>query len=249
MKNPDQPIPEVLRNLKGKYYKTFVKRISAKSGHLLKIESDRKLIARLQAELERLSFKFRAIFDNSNSYYIILDRQLSILDYNKASLHFIKKLFNKRLKIGDSILGFLHPSSIKMVTENCEKSFNGEKYAVEKRIRHQDNLITWWCFEFSPAFDLKGHVTGAVLIANDITKRKAFEEKIRSQHKKLMDICVMQSHEVRGPVSTIMGLMSLIKDSNYEPEREYLMLLELTADQLDKNIREIVDLASDNLRV
>jgi PAS domain S-box-containing protein len=245
MKKPDQPIPIVLQNLKSKYYKTLIRRVSVKSAHLIKPDRDKKLIVKLQAELKRISFKFRAIFDSSNSYYIILDKQLNILDYNKASFLFIKKLFNKKMILGDSILNFLHPSSVKMVIENCDRSFLGENFTVERKIRYENSGTTWWSFEFSPAADLRGNITGVVFNANDITKRKAYEEKVLSQHKKLMDISALQSHGIRGPVSTIMGLMSLIKEDNYKPDRECLLLMEITADQLDKNIREIVDYAND----
>jgi PAS domain S-box-containing protein len=249
MKKYDQPIPIALRNFKSKYYRTLIRRVSAKSVNLLKPDSDKKLIIKLRAEIERISFKFRAIFDNSNSYYIILDKHLNILDYNKASSLFIKKLFNKKMIIGESILNFLHPASSKMLTENCERSFAGEKFIIEKKIRNQDGGITWWAFEFSPAANLRGNITGVVFNANDITKRKAYEEKILSQHKRLMEISDLHSHGIRGPVSTIMGLMSLIKDENYEPPREYLYLLEITTDLLDKNIREIVVRASDGLGI
>ena len=169
-------MPITLQNLKSKYYKTLIRRVSVKSAHLIKPDKDKKLIVKLQAELKHLSFKFRAIFDSSNSYYIILDKQMNILDYNKASFLFIKKLFNKRMIIGDSILNFLHPSSVKMVTENCDRSFSGEKFIIERKIRYQNNNITWWSFEFSPATDLKENITGVVFNANDITKRKDYEE-------------------------------------------------------------------------
>jgi PAS domain S-box-containing protein len=249
MKNHDQPIPIVFQNLKSKYYKTIIKRVSAKSANLVKPDRDKKLIVKLRAEIKRISFKLRAVFDSSNSYFIILDKQLNILDYNKASFHFIKRLFNKNMVVGDSIFNFIHQSSAKMVNENCERSFAGEKFIIERKVRYQDSSITWWSFEFSPATDLRGNITGVVFNANDVTKRKAYEEKILSQHKKLVDISVMQSHEIRGPASTIMGLMSLIKENDYEPDRECLLLMEITADQLDKNIREIVDRANDDLNI
>jgi len=238
--------PMAFSHLKSKYYKTLVSRVSSKTAHLTKPEKDQKIIDRLRAELEYVSFKFRTIFDHSHSYYIILNREMIILDYNKASLQFVKKLFGKKMVIGDSILNFLHPSSVKMVTDNCNRAFAGERSVVEKRICYPDESIGWWSFEFSPATSLRGRITGLVFNANDITKRKAYEEKIRSQHKKLLEIASMQSHEIRGPVSTIMGLMSLIKEGNYQSDKEYLLLLEITADQLDKNIRDIVERAGDD---
>jgi PAS domain S-box-containing protein len=235
-----------LGHLRSKYYKTFRRRVSSKTGHLLKADRDEKIIARLRAELKSLSFKFRSVFDHSHSYYIILDKEMNIIDFNKASQQFVKRLFGKKMIIGESILNFLHPSSAKMVTENCNRAFGGEKFIIERKISYLDNSVTHWSLEFSPATNLRGNITGLVFNANDITKRKAYEERIRSQHKKLVEIAAMQSHEIRGPVSTIMGLMSLIKDADRQDSKEYLLLLETTTELLDKNIREIVDRAGDD---
>jgi len=237
--------PITLSPVNSKYYGTFRHRISAKIGHLERPESDNKLVARLQAELKSLSFKFRSVFDNSHSYFIILDTEMNILDFNRASLRLIKKLFGKKMIVGDNILNFIHPSSVKIITESCERAFTGKKFKIEKMISYQDDCNTWWSFEFSPAYNLRGNITGLVFNANDITKRKEYEEKIRRQHQKLEEISVMQSHEIRGPVSTIMALMSLIKEDKYDTGKEYLMLLETTANMLDQNIREIVERAND----
>jgi PAS domain S-box-containing protein len=238
--------PIVLKNLRSKYYKTFVRRVAAKAGHLPKPETDKKIIARLQAEIESLSFKFRSIFDSSRSYYIILDIEMNIIDFNRASSRLVKKLFGKKMVIGDNMQNFLHPSSTKIITESCVKALTGEKIIIERKISYPDCAASWWSFEFSPAKNLRGRIKGLVFNANDITKRKAFEDKITLQHKKLMQISAMHSHEIRGPVSTIMGLMSLIKEDDYASDREYLLLLETTTEQLDRNIRDIVNRANDD---
>jgi PAS domain S-box-containing protein len=235
-----------LRRLRPPHYKTWRQRIAVKVGNLTKPEADQKLITRLQNQVERLSFKFRSVFDSSHSYFIILDKEREILDFNRASFRLVKKMFGNKMVIGNSIHDFLHPSSAKIVTDSCNRALAGEKFTIERKIGYENSGITWWSFEFSPATDLRGNITGLVFNANDITKRKAYEDRIKSQHKKLMEISSMQSHEIRGPVSTIMGLMQIIKEENYKPDKMYLLLLELTTEQLDKNIREIIDLANDN---
>jgi PAS domain S-box-containing protein len=236
--------PLALKNVRLKYYKTFVGRVAAKAGHLERPATGKKLIAKLRAEIDFLSFKFRSVFDSSRSYYIILDRAMNIIDFNRASYFFVKRLFGKKMVAGDHILDFIHPSSAGMVTEGCNKAIAGEKFTIERRIAYTNKVITWWLFEFSPASDSKGDIVGLVFNANDITKRKAYEQKIALQYKKLGEIAAIQSHEIRGPVCTIMGLMSLIKGADYPPDREYLELLEITTTMLDKNIHDIIDLAN-----
>src|SRR5665213_2183990 len=102
----------------------------------------KKLIASLRAEIDRLSFKFRSVFDSTRSYYIILDWEMNVVDFNRASFFFVKRLFGKRMVIGDNILDFLHPSSAKMITENCQKAFAGEKIILERKIVYTDKVIT-----------------------------------------------------------------------------------------------------------
>jgi len=238
--------PIALRRLRPPYYKTLKPRIAAKTGNLPKPETDQKLIARLQNQIERISFKFRSVFDSSHSYFIILDQDMKILDFNRASFRLVKKLFGNKMVVGEDIVDFLHPSSAKMITDSCDRALAGEKFTIERKISYENCGVTWWSFEFSPATDLRGNITGLVFNANDITKRKAYENRIKLQHKKLMEISSMQSHEIRGPVCTIMGLMQMIKEDNYKPDKMYLLLLELTTEQLDKNIRDIVDLAYDD---
>jgi len=234
-----------VNNARAKYYPSFHQRVTANTRRLLKPDADQKLITKLTADIQFLAYKFSAVFDSSKSYFIILDRKMNIVDYNKASLRLVKKLFGKKMVIGEHILNFLHPGSAKTILSGCDKALNGETVSLERSIACLDNKTSWWSFEFSPAMDLKENITGLVFNAIDITKRKANEAKVLSQRKILAKISQIQSHEIRGPVCTIMGLMSLIKESDYEPNREYLLLLETTADILNENIREIVGLAND----
>jgi len=237
-------IPPII-NIRAKYYRTLRQRIIAKTPQLSKSDKDQQVIKRLQTEIKLLSFKFRAVFDRTDSYFIILDLKMNIVDCNKAASRLIKKLFGKKMIVGENITNFLHPSSANTITESCDRAFSGKKHTIEREVGYLDNKTTWWSFDFSPAKNLRGKITGLIFNANDITRRKAYEAKVLSQREKLMEIASIQSHQVRGPVCTIMALMSLIKDNGYEADREYLLLLETTTDLLDNNIRDIVKISSD----
>jgi GAF domain-containing protein len=63
---------------------------------------------------------------------------------------------------------------------------------------------------------------------------------LKEQNSALTEIARIQSHEIRLPVSSIMGVMQLIKDADYHPEAEHLQLLEQSVNQLDEKIRLIV---------
>jgi GAF domain-containing protein len=65
-------------------------------------------------------------------------------------------------------------------------------------------------------------------------------DQIARQNKVLLDIAFIQSHEFRGPLSTIMGLMNAIKDEEYQSPREYLELMDEAIQTLDEKIHIVV---------
>ncbi|HXH98989.1 MAG TPA: PAS domain S-box protein [Sphingobacteriaceae bacterium] len=78
----------------------------------------------------------------------------------------------------------------------------------------------------------------------DITERKKQEYKVGAQHNRLKEIAQIQSHEIRGPVSSIIGILALMRD-NYNGNKEYLVMMETAVKQLDEKIRTIVKYTED----
>lgn len=65
-------------------------------------------------------------------------------------------------------------------------------------------------------------------------------KQLKKQNSVLREIARIESHELRQPVASIMGLMMLIKEDPGVPEPEYLELLDQSVNQLDERIRRIV---------
>lgn len=65
-------------------------------------------------------------------------------------------------------------------------------------------------------------------------------EQVATQNKALMDIAFVQSHEFRGPLSSIMGVMNMIKEEGYNSSKEYLLLLDEAISKLDEKIHMVV---------
>ncbi|MCD6013071.1 MAG: sensory histidine kinase AtoS [Flavipsychrobacter sp.] len=64
--------------------------------------------------------------------------------------------------------------------------------------------------------------------------------QVELQNKALKDIAFIQSHEFRGPLSTIMGLMNIIKDEDYASPKEHLVVMEGYIAKLDEKIIKVV---------
>ncbi|MCI4669411.1 MAG: PAS domain S-box protein [Bacteroidia bacterium] len=95
----------------------------------------------------------------------------------------------------------------------------------------------------APVFDDEGQLLGVMGIARDISTLKDQLEKLEVQNKLLRNIAWMQSHEVRAPLSNIMGLISLMEGdenvSREELEFIYKKVLQ-EAHSLDNIIRKII---------
>ena len=66
-------------------------------------------------------------------------------------------------------------------------------------------------------------------------------EHIETQKSILMDIAHIQSHEIRGPIATILGLMQLFNyDDVSDPNKELIAGVHTTILKLDEEVKNIV---------
>jgi len=81
---------------------------------------------------------------------------------------------------------------------------------------------------------------GYISIQTVVTERKKNEKQMIEQNDALREIARITSHEVRSPLSSILGLVNLIKSDLEVAEREECMsLLRESARQLDTLIHRI----------
>lgn len=69
---------------------------------------------------------------------------------------------------------------------------------------------------------------------------------LKKQNETLSEIARIQSHELRLPVSSILGVMEIINDEKTDLNPEYLDLLNQSVNQLDEKIRMIVAHANES---
>ena len=81
-----------------------------------------------------------------------------------------------------------------------------------------------------------------LIVANNITDRKKAQDKLVTQNKRLREISQLSSHDLRGPVASILGLVSLFDESNVDISlnNQIVKHLEICAKDLDKVIHAIV---------
>ena len=81
-----------------------------------------------------------------------------------------------------------------------------------------------------------------LIVANNITERRKAEDKLMTQNKQLREIAQLSSHDLRGPVASMLGLVSLFDKSNVDVNlnKQIIQHLEVCAKDMDKVIHTIV---------
>ncbi len=142
----------------------------------------------------------------------------------------------------NSFIALSHPDDREYVNDKMNaiiktKEFSEFYYRIianntEKRIRVNGQL----------QFDAKGNVCKIIGTLQDITEQSIYLEHIKEQNEKLKEIAWIQSHLVRGPLATIMGLASII-DSQHVNDSDTAKALEgikAASSELDDIVKDII---------
>ncbi|MBV8779903.1 MAG: response regulator [Phycisphaerae bacterium] len=107
-----------------------------------------------------------------------------------------------------------------------------------------------------PVTNSNGEIIGLVCISRDVTERKEFETKLQKNALELQaakdeaeranraksEFLANMSHEIRTPMNGIIGMTELLSNTDLSPQqREYLHLVEQSADALLRLLNDILD--------
>ena len=193
-------------------------------------------------KLQESERKYEAILNSTKDANILVSLDYKILSFNKAAQHNTELIFGKKMKKNDSMMDFTIPETIQIFTENSAKVLAGEIVKSEFNVKGN-----WYEFNYYPVFDDLGVVTSFSMNVVNINDRKVAEQKLIEQNKILVEIAWQQSHEMRRPVSNILGICDLLGNYNTltdESKMEFIGHLKSSSMQLDEIITRIVKLSN-----
>jgi PAS domain S-box-containing protein len=125
----------------------------------------------------------------------------------------------------------------------------GIAYEEEIRIRNRNGQIRWTLIVGKPVFDSQGTVHKLIGTIVDITERKLAEQQLKHQNQELLKInaeldsfVYRASHDLRAPLSSLLGLINITKtEDNEEMKAQYLQLMEKSVGKLDQFIQGIIN--------
>lgn len=189
--------------------------------------------------------KLKSLIDNTPDIIFMVDTDMNLVTYNAA----FENIYNASFPDRNGL-------RIPMPMKEIPATMFGEKWLRNigicmqgQTIREEDMYIIpasrqEMCLDIvmNPIYDVNDQLIGVGCITRDISDRKKTEEQMGKQLSQLKEIAWIQSHELRQPLTNIMGLASLIEADAENPGevKSHVNLLHQACDKLDDVVRGIV---------
>ena len=209
------------------------------------LDQEHKKTQEQKLSIEASEIKLKAIFDSSKDTHILVGKNLEILAYNKSAETFINTVYKHKITYGNSILDYTEERLSKQFSKYLAIALSGRSIKREWLLMPDSIHECWKETSFIPIKDKNGDVIGVALNSTDVTTRKRHEKLINVQNEALTRIAIIQSHELRRPVASLLGIIDLMKMEDID--FSYFKMLQVTVNELDEKIRSIVKDSEDTI--
>jgi PAS domain S-box-containing protein len=202
-----------------------------------------------EEKISEVQLHYSSILNSTPNSFLLVDKNLRVLSFNKTASTFLPKFWGKDLKIGVNYLSFVSEEDQALFSKAVERSLHGELISVEHKLLHPRYGERWLNITFAPAVNQEQAIFGITLILEDVTKAKEAETitlnqnyELKKANRELDQFVYSISHDVRAPLSSIQGLSGLIgMSTSLEEVREYNAFIKESAVKLDTFIRNILN--------
>ncbi|OCX53080.1 hypothetical protein BEL04_01825 [Mucilaginibacter sp. PPCGB 2223] len=150
--------------------------------------------------------------------------------------------------IGKTPYDFVHPDDVHIIDKAFEDILTNQKIDVLGH-RYQDAGGNWrWLQTVATNCLDDPAINGYICNTTDITLLKERELRIIEQNEKLKQIAQINSHELRKPVASILGVMQLMNEESIKDELNITILghLKTLTEELDEIIKRIIQNTHDD---
>lgn len=189
-----------------------------------------------QQKLADSENKLRAILDSTTDSNLLIDRQLRILSVNRMAQEKYLRAMGRAPQVGENMTDYVVPADLAGFLVNFARALGGERVQLEK-----DVYGIWHEFTYFPVYDEQCNLIGVSFNAVDIDARKRAALRVMEQNAMFREIARIHSHDLRRPVSSILGLVQLTEMARTLEEcKELIGYLRQAGTELDQIIRYIV---------
>lgn len=190
----------------------------------------------------------RALIDNTSNLIWSIDRDMNIIESNAAYKKTLLKRYGSRPAKGKSVFDNIPEKQREEWYGYFKRALAGETYTLLHKKKFEEKIF-YSRVSFNPMFDNKYDVVGVSCFSSDITAQYEQRSQIEKKNELLAEIATQQSHQVRGPVASILGLSQLLNADNPDDpaNAEVIKGFIQSAKDLEAAIREIDSITRKNI--
>lgn len=211
--------------------------------------SEKKATA-LQREFDRTNLN--ALINNTTDLMWSVDTNFNLITSNKAFDEMMQLMTGKIFAKGDSTLsGAFSDEEHSRFRKFYQRALLGEAFT---QTEYMDEPINSWNEISLFPIRKNNEVIGTACYAHNITKRKMAELVLEKQNKELLKtnfeldrFVYSVSHDLRSPLTSILGIISFIEEDSREPETlEHIKIIRGSIIRLDNSIKNILSYSHNN---
>lgn len=234
--------PRTLSDIQQKMLSVLARQVM----HILDFDLSMTLLKEQYLEAKKSEIKLSSFFESSVSCHLLVSRDLKVLAFNKTLSDMIRDTMGVEMCIGNDVNEYIDGLFMPEFLINFMEALSG-KHIINESAMIRNNKKIWWNYDYVPAYDPDGEIIGVSYNAINISAVKFQQEESNAKDASLKAIAYIQAHEIRRPVSSIMGLMNLFKADDYSTTKEDMLIMERAVLELDDKIRMIVNHAESNV--
>jgi PAS domain S-box-containing protein len=238
--------------------------------------TDITFIKKTEEKISQLNTDLQGILESTKESIFAIDNKFNYTSFNKSYKRTMKLLYNQDVQVGSSKLKVIRKSrEEKWLAADLKSAMGGAHFVVERKIDYPQFQNRTIQLAYNPVRDGHGVVKGVAIFISDITDRKKTEARLRALNEELRDqnwqlamreeelksameelsernfeldqLMYKTSHDLRSPLSSIMGLVHLANlDKESAHRDQYLEKIEGRIKKLDEFIRSMLNYARVN---
>jgi PAS domain S-box-containing protein len=259
--NPDIPFILVTSTVSEEFAVRIMK--EGASDYILKDRLERlpssviNCIEKFKAEQEKFKVReellesranLKAILDNTDTGYILISPELMVASFNQRAVELAQFQFSKALRKGSYAPDFFKADRRQRIIEILNNAMLGNKTEYEISYSQPDGSYRWFFISYARILDAENKILGVIMSITDINRRKLSElEKdlittdLIKRNSAMEQFSYIVSHNLRAPVTSILGLEYLLHDGglNQEEIKEIHKALSDAAINLDTIVKDL----------
>lgn len=203
------------------------------------------------------------LIDENNKTTFVNDKLCEILEYPRKEM------------MGKDIFYFTDEEAKKLAVSLIERKKEGFSDKLQFKYISKSGKEVWTHISTNPLFDEEDTYKGSLAMVTDITEQKITDEKLKTLNKELAEqneeiekrseelsisnreliktnreldrFVYSVSHDLRSPLTSVLGLISIIEEDSKEPDtQEQVKMIRNSITRLDGFIKNILSYSQNN---